>query len=121
MQGMPLPALERAEKLLGLARQFLERSASPVLSDLAEAHLAKPLNQLSAMLAGMGPFGEWHAAAKDVLNAQLQLSGLMLQRCKVDAPSLLALLLCNMPKHPLALMLPVWRHAIGAPVHLHGH
>ncbi len=108
MQGMPLPALERAEKLLGLARQFLERSASTALPDLAEAHLAKPLSQLSVLLAGMGPFGDWHAAAKGVLNAQLQLSGLMLQRCKVHVPLLQASFLHDMPGHPLTLNIAVW-------------
>lgn len=84
---MPLPALERAEKLLGLARQFLERSASPAQASLAEAHLAKPLSQLLALLASMGSFSDWHAAAKGVLDAQLQLSALMLQRCQVCTPA----------------------------------
>ena len=106
VQGMPLPALERAEKLLGLAQQFLERAASPALPDLAEAHLAKPLSQLSAMLAGMGPFSDWHAAAKGVLNAQLQLSALMLERCKVEIPSVPAPLLCDVPGHPLTSRSP---------------
>ena len=85
---MPLPALERAERLLSLAHQFLERSASPALPVVAEVHLAKPLSQVLALLAGMGPFSDWHAAAKSVLHAQLQLSAIMLQRCKVHPISL---------------------------------
>ena len=97
---MPLPALERAEKLLGLAHQFLDRSASPALPGLAEAHLAKPLSQLSALLASMGPFSDWHSAAKCVLNAQLQLSGTMLQRCKVRALHLQTSLLAHSRRTP---------------------
>ena len=87
---MPLPALERAERLLGLAHQFLQRSASPALLAVAEAHLAEPLSQILALLAGMGPFSDWHAAAKSVLHVRLQLSAIMLQRCKVRAPCLQA-------------------------------
>ena len=83
VQGMPLISLERAQKLLGLAHQFLERSVSPALPAMAEAHLAKPMNRLSELLASMGDFVGWHDAAKAVLRAQLQLSALLLQRCKV--------------------------------------
>ncbi len=76
-------ALQRAAQLLGLAQQCLESSASPVLLALAEAHLAKPMSQLSALLASLGSFSGWDAAAKAALTAQLQLCTLMLQRCQV--------------------------------------
>ena len=54
-----------------------------MLLALAEAHLAKPMSQLSALLATLGKFNGWDAAAKTALTAQLQLCTLMLQRCQV--------------------------------------
>ena len=70
-------------QLLGLAQQCLEASASPVLLAWAEAHLCKPMSQLSARLATLGAFSSWDACAKAALTAQLQLCTLMLQRCQV--------------------------------------
>ena len=75
--------MKRAVQLLGLAQQCLEASASPVLLALAEAHLAKPMSHLSALLATLGAYSGWDAAAKAGLTAQLQLCTLMLQRCQV--------------------------------------
>ena len=61
-------ALQRAAQLLGLAQQCLESSASPVLLALAEAHLAKPMSQLSALLASLGSFSGWDCSRKGCLD-----------------------------------------------------
>ena len=83
LQGAPAAALERPGKLLSLAQQYLEGSPSPAMPALAEAYLAQPMSQLAAALASLGPLSEWDAAAKSALDAQLQLSALMLRRCQV--------------------------------------
>jgi hypothetical protein len=83
LQEASAPAFEGPGKLLGLAQQYLEGSPSPAMPALAEAHLAQPMSQLAAALARLGPLSAWDAAAKYALDAQLQLSALMLQRCQV--------------------------------------